>query len=277
MDTRRFDTMSRSVLSRPSRRSVIQASGLGLAAGLAATPFGTLRPAAAQDATPAPLSDDATFLFVQSATSGTFAANPATGTPAANGTPVAGGGADYLLTLTGHTGSTVYFSDRPERIFGEAPTQTFLDGLGFQADNPPNAALVTRDADGNEDILVVELFTPSFDSATGSVSYGVNILSDYEGGLEFVAARRQDEDLGATFGQASLFIDDCSDESPTCHDKDTCATIGNLGDRGMCWSWYELGCGPCSGFPAWDQQCNEQFPACYGNCTSEPVCGGHVF
>lgn len=136
MEPRRFDTLTRSLSSRLFRRTALQASGRGLAAaGLTAAP---LR-AASQDtrATPDPLSDDATFLFVQSAAQGTFAANPGAGTASADGTPVAGGGADYLRTLEAHTGNTVFFSDRPERIFGEAPTQTFLDNLGFGIADPP--------------------------------------------------------------------------------------------------------------------------------------------
>ncbi len=55
---------------------------------------------------------------------------------------------------------------------------------------PPNSALITNDADGNEDILVVELVEPAYDAATCTVTYGVNILSDYEGsGLAHVAGR----------------------------------------------------------------------------------------
>ena len=40
--------------------------------------------------------------------------------------------------------ATIYFSDRPERIFGDLPTQEFLDTLGFTPDFPPNAALITQ-------------------------------------------------------------------------------------------------------------------------------------
>lgn len=91
MEPRRFDTLTRSLSSRLFRRTALQAGGPGLAAaGLAAAP---LR-AASQDtrATPDPLSDDATFLFVQSAAQRTFAAIPGAGTASADGTPVAGGG-----------------------------------------------------------------------------------------------------------------------------------------------------------------------------------------
>ena len=271
MEPRRFTTLTQSLTARLTRRTALQASGLGLAAGLATVP--ALR-AAAQDApaTPDPLADDATFLFVQSATSGTFAMNPGAGTPAADSVTV-GDGADYLLTLSGHAGNTVYFSDRPERIFGEAPTQAFLDGLGFPADNPPNAALVTTDENGNEDILVVELYGPSFDATADTVTYGVNILSDYEGGLDFAANRQKDEDLAPTFGAASLFIDDCSDVS-------ACLIWGGHGPvyvgappagtpMGQCWSWSSFSCNPCSGWSKQDYQnvCNNAYPdQCNGNC-----------
>ena len=275
MDTGRFDALSRSLSSRLSRRTALLASGFGLAASLAAAP----PRAGAQDATPNPLAADATFLFVQTAAGGTFAANPGAGTPAAvDGSAALGGGADYLLTLTGHTGNTIYFSDRPERIFGEAPTQTFLDGLGFPANNPPNAALVTKDANGTEDILVIELFGPNYDAAAQTVSYGVNILSDYEGdGLAHVASRQEDEELDPAFGETSLFIDDCSDADPlVCQVSSTCDIVGDLGNRGMCWKWADLVCEPCSG--GWDgtaQECNERFPACAGTCITDQ-CGGMV-
>ena len=268
MEPGRFDSVTRSHSSRLSRRAALQTAGLGLAAGVMTT---TARNATAQDATPDPLADDATFLFVQSAASGTFAANPGAGTPTDTGTPVAGGGADYLLTLEGHTGNTVFFSDRPERIFGEAPTQTFLANLGFAISDPPNAALVTNDADGNEDILVVELIAPGYDASSGTITYGANILSDYEGGLDFVAGRQQDEDLAPSFGEASLFIDDCPDANPlSCYASCGSDAVGNLGDRGMCWTWSEFSCVPCSGgFDGTAQECNDQFSACGGQCFTD--------
>ena len=275
MNAPRFDALSRSFSSRLTRRAALHASGLGLAAGLAAT---TSLRATAQDATPDPLADDATFLFVQSASSGTFAPNPTAGTPLASGTPTPGGGADYLLTLEGHTGNTVYFSDRPERIFGEAPTQAFLDGLGFPAGNPPNAALVTSDANGNEDILVLELLDPAYDEAAGTVTYGVNILSDYEGGLGFVANRQGDEDLAPAFGAASLFIDDCSDVSgcvdypPNAHEPIYVAPLPAGTPSGQCWSWSSFSCNPCSGWSQqdYDNVCNNAYPdQCNGLCFVE--------
>lgn len=261
METARSDGIARSLATRFSRRTAVQASGFGLAAGLVAT---SPLSGSAQEATPDPLSDDATFLFVQSAASGTFTANRAAGTPAASdGTAAIGGGAPYLLTLEGHTGNTIYFSDRPERIFGEAPTEQFLAGLGFQPDNPPNAALVTNDANGNEDILVVELLSPSYDAGAGSVTYGANILSDYEGGLNFVASRQRDEDLAPSFGEASLFIDDCPDITNCYNDKLQPVGLVPGGPIGLCWVWSEVSCQPCDGQSI--QSLNDLFTQTYPN------------
>jgi hypothetical protein len=216
-------------------------------------------------------SSDSSFLFVQNATGGTFAANPDAGASAGAGTPVPGGGASYLLTLEGHTGNTVYFSDRPARVFGSGSTQQFLDGLGFPAENPPNAALVTADADGNEDVLVVELLAPIYDEAAGSVTYGVNILSDYEGGLDFAAARQQDEDLAPSFGAASLFIDDCPSGTVNCYRDDDqgrpTTYIGSIGEKDSCFYWGHMGCGPCDGIWAeWGDECIGAFPDCEDRC-----------
>ena len=260
MEPRRFDALSRSLSARLSRRTALQATGLAGAAGLIAT---TGLRASAQDgtATPDALSDDASFLFVQSATSGTFAANPDAGPASTDGTPTPGGGADYLLTLEGHTGNTVYFSDRPERIFGEAPTDQFLAGLGFSPDNPPNAALVTNDAEGNEDILVVELLNPVYDADAGSVTYGVNLLSDYEGGLDFVASRQQDEDLAPRFGTASLFIDDCPTIANCYNGAESVGPVPG-GPIGTCWKWSDVSCEPCNGNSEgyYDDLCNQTYP-----------------
>ena len=271
-----FNALVRSLSARLSRRTALRATGLAGAAGVLAVVAAS--PVSAQDGTASPdaFSEDASFLFVQSATSGTFTPNPGAGTPVAHGTPVAGGGADYLLTLDGHTGSTVYFSDRPDRIFGEAPTQTFLDSLGFSPGNPPNAALVISDEQGNEDILVVELLSPIYDAGAGSVSYGVNLLSDYQGGLDFVARRQQDENLAPSFGTASLFIDDCPDVDG-CYVQGGGSTnfpftsVGPIPsgiNTGQCWHWSPVGCSPCSG---WSEQqfedaCNGAYSACDDNC-----------
>lgn len=277
MDAFRFDALSRSLADRHSRRTTLK----GAAAGVGAAVLGPalMRPVSAQEATAvsspsAGFSPDAAFLFVQTATSGSFALNPGAGTPAAeDGTPATGGGAAYLLTLEGHGGQTVFFSDRPDRIFGEAPTEQFLDGLGFAPENPPNAAIVVQTDDGTEDVLIVELLNPEYDTEAGSLTYGATILSEYEGEeLAHVAEQQQDERLPEVFGDVSLFIDDCPDIA-TCYGGLRIRPVGPLpgGPAGACFSWRDHVCVPCSGQSGdyYSNLCNDAYPNyCRSGCVA---------
>ena len=207
MDGRRFDSWSKAVARRSSRRTVLRSTGVGLAAVLGGV--AGLRGATAQEATPDGTASAPSLLFVQIASSGSFAPNPQVGTPAVEGTPTVGGGADYLLTLEGHHGATIYFSDRPDRIFGDWPTQEFLDVLGFTPANPPNAALVTQaDEDAEDEVLILELIEPTYDEATDTLTYGATVLGGYAGEPLTAIVADQDADVvPETFGRASLFID----------------------------------------------------------------------
>src|SRR5271165_2000202 len=66
-----------------------------------------------------------------------------------------------VLTLTGLSPSTLYFSDRPERVVGHMTTAQFLDqwnlGENSFASDPPNAVLSFSDLgdDRPEDCVVV--------------------------------------------------------------------------------------------------------------------------
>jgi hypothetical protein len=100
------------------------------------------------------------------------------------------------LTLRGVTPSTLYFSDRPQRVVGHLTTTAFVDlwGIGdnsFESD-PPNAVLAYLEpgADVPED-AVIELKRPTLDGA-GNLSYSIDVL---EGTIP------------ATTGPVSLFID----------------------------------------------------------------------
>jgi hypothetical protein len=210
-------------------------------------------------------------MFVQTATSGTFVPNAGAGTPTVDGTPTPGGGADFLLTLEGHAGGTIYFSDRPDRIFGESPTQAFLDGLGFTPANPPNAALVAQTDDGTEDVAILELLDPTYDADTGTLTYGATLLGEYEGeGLAHVATRQQDDALPQTFGRSSLFIDSCSDHTIYCEVNPITVPDGNpgsLGKMGFCYNWAKAECLPCAGWAGVTAQCNATFPDdCQNQC-----------
>ena len=210
MDSNRFDTISKLFASRKTRRSAI-AGGIGLAA--TAT---SLARVVAQDATPAvdpddphPGADDVQadpmFLFVQPFDTGAWA-------------PKDGEDGVYTLTLTGAAANTIYFSDRPERIVGLSPTQTFLDGLGFTPENPPNAALVAPREDGEgQEILVIELLNPRYNAQIETLTYDARVLADYgEHGLAHLANQQQDYEIGEAFGAGSLFIDDCETKQLTC-------------------------------------------------------------
>ncbi len=103
---------------------------------------------------------------------------------------------DGTLTLRGITPSTLYFSDRPQRVVGHMATTDFVElwGVGdnsFETD-PPNAVLsfLESGADVPTDAVVV-LTAPSL-SGNGDLSYSIDVL---EG------------DVPAQTGPVTLFID----------------------------------------------------------------------
>jgi len=103
--------------------------------------------------------------------------------------------ADGTLTLRGITPSTLYFSDRPERVTGQMATSDFVDlwGAGensFESD-PPNAVLSFLEPGGDvpEDAVVV-LTEPRL--SDGELSYSIDVL---EGAVP------------ARTGPVTLFID----------------------------------------------------------------------
>ena len=119
-----------------------------------------------------PKSSDVQMLFVQSATSGSYDGK--------------------RLTLNG-VPSTIYFSDRPERIVGHMDTGSFVSQWvkgkdSFEAD-PPNAVLSILGDDGAND-SVVELSNPRFKG--NQISYQVKLLDGMP---------------PKKFNTASLFID----------------------------------------------------------------------
>jgi hypothetical protein len=84
------------------------------------------------------------------------------------------------LTLRGITPSTLYFSDRPERVTGHMTTADFVDlwAIGdnsFETD-PPNAVLAFLEpgADVPDDVVIV-LKEPNLDGA-GDLSYSIEVL-----------------------------------------------------------------------------------------------------
>lgn len=253
--------------TRLNRRQAL-ARGLGGLSALAVS--GRSLTAGAQDGTPeATTGGNPVFLFVQLADSGTWAPNP----------DVEGG---YFLTLFGTGEQTLYFSDRPDRIVGAMPTDQFLDALGFTPANPPNAAVVVQTPEGAKDVLVVELFDPVYSRTSGeeseeTLTYSAIVLNAYTGNeLAEWVPQADDDQLPSEFSNVSLFIDDCADASG-------CFTRSGVswqyqgeipgGPYGRCFDWTDWICYPCRiGGEQLDQMCNDAYPGCDGNCTTD-TCG----
>jgi hypothetical protein len=247
MEPSRFDRLASTfATNRFSRRAALAAGGAG-AAGLTAVALGAAgRPASlAQDATPAAGAGGPAFLFVQLFEQGTWAPKP-------------GEEGVYLLTLAGAGTQTLYFSDRPERIVGTVPTDRFLDALGFTPVNPPNAAVVVQTAEGERDVLVVELLNPVYTRTFGEVggdflTYEAKVLAEYRGeGLEAWVPQADDDQLPQEFTQVSLFIDDCPDltwcMALTENSGISGSKVGPIpgGPIGTCWGGLFEGCQPCN-------------------------------
>lgn len=226
MDANRFDRLTRKVAHRVSRRGAFGAGGLGLGAVM----LGHFGPATlAQQATPVveatPVaSGEVEVLFVQTFGSGTFV-------------PDVASEGDYTLTLENGTGQTTYFSDRPDRVVGTLSDEQFLDGRAFDSADPANAAIVAQAGD-NQDTLIVELFDPSLDSASGTVSYTARLLDGQPQGaaLASLAARQADNAVDAEFGPVSLFIDQlsCGPDGASCDSNSDCCSGTCCEDNTFC-------------------------------------------
>ncbi len=273
MESARFDSISRRLASRKiSRRTVLASGGAGLAL---ATAGSQVAPAVAQPATPAasPVATEGhpAFLFVQSFRSGSLVPKGAAGVA-----PAAGGEASYTLTLSEGLGQTVFFSDRPERIVGTVPTPDFLATLGFDADNPPNAALVAQTGDGNEEILIVELINPVYDDASRTATYDVRLLQDDDVvDMNFTQDLSTAAHSDTSYGASHLFIDDCNDGWIRCFNNELQErTLGDIAVH-KCWVWSELQCFPCStgdDFGKMEQMCLDV----YGDECEDRHCGAGV-
>ena len=273
MDANLIDRLARHLGARATRRTALGSALAGLAlgaAGHAAAQAGTPSPAAS----PGPTGEKPVFMFVQTAISGRGEVNPNAGTPTAAGaTPVAGGGAPFLLTLRGHSGQTIYFSDRPDRIVGATPTGEFVAELGFSPENPPNAALVSEFKSG-QGAVVLTLTDPVYDAQTDMLTYGADVLTGYqEGNLAPVTKDQVALKLPAEFGATALFIDDCPDLKSCYYNIiDTPFYAGPIpgGPYGQCWQGlFKGGCEPCWQWETWEYLaglCNGAYGSCRGAC-----------
>ncbi len=231
MESDRFERISRLFAGRRlSRRQAMASSAIALTSGVAGSQ------AAAQSEAPvaSPVSDfnatDKTmYLFVQSFQSGTLEANTEDDR--------------HTLTLNNGLGQTLYFGDRPSRDVGVSPTDTFLQGLGFSEQNPPNAALIVDVGEGDSDLAVLELYDPTYDTESHTATYQVKGLEAWEDTLQ-LGLQDSPADLSGmatTFESAHLLIDDCADGIVDCWiDSQNVASYTGVS---MCYNY--LICMPC--------------------------------
>jgi hypothetical protein len=212
------------------------------------------------------------FIFVQTFHEGSVA-------------PKAGADGTFTLVLDRGSGQTLYFSDRPDRIVGAAPTPEFLAGFDFSPDDPPNAALVVDDGQGGTNIAVVELTNPRADPAGTGVTYDAQVLADWEQNLDLGISEAPTDlsALPASFGPAHLVIDDCPDKDIECwwyryarcspasciHGRDYYKVATISPHAGTCYNFPD--CDPCEPYghnrpyrdapnEYWDKKCRETYP-----------------
>ena len=154
-------------------------------------------------------SSEPTFLYVQTAHSGTLSAEKADG--------------KRILTLNNVSPVTVFFSERPDRETGHQSTADFIAEWSVGEDsfeaNPPNAALDIIGEDSQR-LAIVELIKATYDAATQTLEYEIIILED-----------ETDGNIPESFGEVALFID-------STFKKYHCGCEPAAGERG-CWCSYD--------------------------------------
>ena len=128
----------------------------------------------------------ATFLFIQSAQSGSLSEVNAT---------------TSTLELNDVSNKTIMFSDRPDRIVSATNTTDFICNCGMGPNSfdidPPNAVLVLDDEQQKQELAVIELYNPLYDPEANTLKFDItdeNATSSI--------------DLLLWFGQSILVIDD---------------------------------------------------------------------
>lgn len=258
MEAGKFDALVKQVSSmRSSRRNAIAA----IATGIAAAAVGSSTQA--QEATPVAESNDQEFLFAQMADAGAWIPSPDEDDV-------------FLLTLAGIGNQTMFFSDRPQRIVGTVPTERLFDVLQFTPQNAPNAAIVTHDATGARDVLMVELFDPTLTQSLGddpstTVTYKARMLdSDAGSNLQEWQSAQQDDRLDPTFTDVSLYIEDCVQLIWCNRDYHSWGPVPG-GPIDLCWNQHELDCVPCNGgqIQDYNDACNRTYPDCINTCRAD--------
>ncbi len=129
----------------------------------------------------------------------------------ASGTFIRDGSGNYTLTISNVIPHTIYFSDRPVKDSGFVPLDKFIAGFNWGPENPPNAAIIIREGDEEEDVIFAQLTAPYYDETNQSLVYTCKVLSEYQARSERLQemAPLADTSIPETFGAVLLVIDDC--------------------------------------------------------------------
>jgi len=175
------------------------------------------------------VNETSTHIFLQEGTNGSFVKD------------VSG---NYTLTITGVIPYTVFFSDRPARDAGFVEMKQFLDGFSFDPRNPPNAMVMLKEGEENNDMIVVELTSPQYDETNHKLTYTAKKLDVF--GIESEWPKDlligADNAIPETFGKVLMVIDDCP-----CVQDTSCGSLRH----DSCFRWKALppacvaDCGSC--------------------------------
>lgn len=180
------------------------------------------------------IENQTTFIFIQEGIGGSF---------------VNDGSGNYTLTMTDVVPYTIFFADRPARDVGFAPMDKFLEGFGFGARNPPNAALILPEENETSDQVIVELTNPQYDNATGTLTYTASLLHEYAFKSGWLEDQRSkvDASIPERFGRVVLVIDSCPCWQPRISVPVQCSNGEWTTCHNTCWETKKFRCTECDG------------------------------
>jgi hypothetical protein len=110
------------------------------------------------------------------------------------------------LELRDVSDKTILFSDRPDRIVSSVSTTNFIGNWSTGPDSfavdPPNPALVLDDEEQRQEIAVIELYNPEYDSGANTLKYDISAQN-----ATTTTTTTTSIDLPSEFGQSTLVID----------------------------------------------------------------------
>ena len=193
----------------------------------------------------------------------------------------------YRLTLFNVAAQTTYAAEQPEPASGQTATSAVMKEFNWNPVDPPIAAVVITDpaVSDTQDVLLVRLMSPVYNESLATLSFDVQIETNYRGQNLLPYVAHADLSLPASFGQVSVVVDSiwhhftCGKGYIQCYLHYGCCSqpfvtqpLGSF-KVSKCWSWGSMACIPCSNDP-----CAPQFPDycvagnCYTSCLDADDC-----